>query len=772
MLHPFRIAVYLSLFGLLLGWALPAAAQAIDPVTGLPVGDPSAGPAPGTFTDADGNPIPADSLPDNSVEFDISDAFVQVFKAAKPFAWRAVDTGLYRFHVADPAFQGTLDRVTLGNLGQASHARAFGPRGTVGFDPAAYDAWAPYYTPPDSLRFWRANKPYTQARYQLASGVSQQLRVRHVRNLTPNLNASLDYKRVVSIGQSARQKTGIDDLAFSAWYRSSDRRYSAQLGLVYRAINAEENGGTAVGMDSVFDFTPRSGAPVRLDDAQHRHRGHTLFLEQAWHLGKRVARPGASPSAAGDAGRQTERPPTAPDSAVAAPNGLAPAADPPVAPMDSLTAVSDTLVTAPDTLLTEPGTPSPTEDIDSVDLALPAVDSAGLGKGPARTDSLAANAKKPKPKPEPIQPLWRAWHRFSWTTDDRGFSDNGPDSSYYGMALLEDLDTLQVNYGFQRFENRIGFGTFDPEWRARALADSTGYWSLGAELWHRFERIERTVGSRNQQDLLLDVQVRRFAGPAGGWFFQGHGRANVRGEYDLQAESGWRFGQHRVGVGLESTRRQPSEQEDFYIVQGLSGAFQWTNSFGGETRLVPELHYRNARSKTEWRLRAHLVDGYLYWNASGEPAQAGSGVTVLQAIVRQNFRFGHFRWDNSIAVQRSNAPQLNLPTYWGRHSLYFAGRIFGNALYAHIGGDIRYNTNYSADAWDPLSAAFHLQNTETLSFYPVVDAFLSGYVSRARFTIKGINLAQGLFQPGWYQTPGYPMPNRGILLQLDWVFWY
>ncbi len=672
-------------------------AQVIDPATGLPTTGgvpgtaPGANAAQGVFTDVDGTETPADSLPDNSVEFDLSDAFIQWSRAGDPFSWRALDTGVYRFQDVDPAFRGTVDRQTLGNLGQASQPLLFGARGTVGFDLAAFDPWTPYTTAPDSLRFWRSNKPYTQARYQLGSGVAQQLALRHVRNLTPNLNVSLDYHRTVSVGQSSRQKAGVHDLGLTAWFRARDRRYSAQLGYVFHDVEAQENGGAAV--DSVFDFTPRLGAPVRLDEAQHTQRGQTVFLEQSWYLGRRE----------GSASRE---------------------APVPTAPPDSLAADSTYLPPPPP----------------------------------------AAPARRP-----PIRPAWRAWHRLAWSSDRRAFLDADPDSAYYPAldpALIGSPDTLEVAYGFTRLENTFGFGTFGSD-----RADTLPAWTAEARGIHRYERVQRTAGFFTRQDALLDVRVGHRPGAGrGGWLFDGHARVNARGEYGLRAETGVRAGAQRLTLGLESTRRQPADQEVFFLSRG---GRLWENDFGAETRLVPELRYRQtAWGRTDLRLRYHQVLDYLYWDASGRPAQASGGLSVWQAVLRQDFRFGAFRWDNTVALQRSPSANVDLPAYWGRHSLYFAGRLFDDALYAHAGLDLRYNTDYTANAWSPVPAAFHLQTGETLRFYPVADLFFAAYVSRARFVLKGYNLTQGLLRPGWYQTPDYPMFDRGILLQIDWVFWY
>ena len=707
--------------------------QVLDPVTGLPFADPA----------LTGEETPSDSLPDDSEAFDISDAKVELFRPGQPFSFVRVDTSVNRYQDFDPAFRGRVDRQTLGNLGSASQPLLFGTRGTVGFDLSAANAWSPYYRNPDSLRFWRANKPYTQARYTLGAGVQQMLGFRHVRNLVPNLNVSFDYRRTVSEGQTNRLKAGVHDLGVSAWFRSPDKRYTAQVGYVFRSVEAQENGGVTT--EDVFDFTPRTAAPVRLEDAFHEQRGQTVFVEQSWYLGKR--------SAAAE---------TVPDAVLLAPG------EPP--------AIG--LLTPPDTLLKQAVS-------DTISLpVLAGIDSLVVFDSMATTDQLVAadslalpplelDSFLPPPEPikirrPPIIPAWRAWHRIAWSTDQRRFQDDDPDSLFY-PGLWPGTDTLLADYGFTRLENTIGFGTAPRGARSDAPADSTAAWEASVRGIHRYDRIQRTAGFYTQQDALLDVRVALLPPLGrGGFLFRGHGRANVRGEYRLSAEAGFRTGKHRLSGTVESTRLQPADQEIFFATP----AGLWENDFNAETRLVPGVRYKHTGIGLNLEARYHLVADYLYWDAEGLPAQGSGTLGLWQGIVQQNFRFGKFRWDNTVALQQTASDNINVPLYWGRHSLYFAGRLFGDAMFAHLGADVRYGTSYNADAWNPVSATFQLQNSHELTFYPVVDVFLAAYISRARILLKGYNLTQGLFEPGWYQTPEYPMPNRGFVLQIDWVFWY
>jgi len=669
--------VFIWPLGLLTGllvfsFSFSSQAQSIDPSTGLPFLEDSLA-------------VGADSLLQDTIEYDIRNARADYFLPGQPFAFLPLDTGIERFQDFDPAFLGLIDRQTLGNIGQASQSLWHEARGTVGID-LADDPYRPYQTPSDSLRYYRVNKPYTQLRYALGSGVQQRLNFRHAQNIMPNLNVSLDYTRTVSEGQSNQQKAGVHDLGTSAWFRTRDRRYGVNAGYLFSAVTAEENGGAAI--DSVFGFTPRDAAPVQLADALTEHRRQSFQLHQ--HLfGGRAAGPAAA------------------DTSI-------------YLPLDS-TQVEDSTVLQLSRLAT------------------------------------------------PVNPRWRMWHSLEWSTDRRAYTDSQPDTTYYGTFLFFP-DTLLAEYALQRVQNTIGLASVD---EADTLPKSLHY---QVALIHRWDRVQQTAGFRSLQDVLAQGSVRWLPGsPRPGDTLRGvHPFAtadflgNRFGELDAGLRLGVRTEQQRLSLGLTAQRFQPSEQQDFFF----SAPYFWELNLDAERRLIPELRYQHKSAGMDWVVKVHQVQNLLYWDESAQPAQVNGQTYIWQALLRQDFQLGNWHLDNTVALQHTGSAVINLPLYVGRHSFYYEGFFFENALFARIGTDVRFQSEYTADAWNPLTAAFYLQNSATPDTYPVVDLFFSAIIDRARIMIKGVNLAQGLFAPGWYQTPNYPMPNRGFVLQVDWRFWY
>jgi hypothetical protein len=683
------------------------------PTTGLP-GDILGAETADTAAVTDLNPV-----------LDLSDARVEYALYGSGFSWISPDSGVARMQDYDPAFRGLLDRQSLGNLGQASQPLWFGSSealGTVGLDLAG-SPWYPYLRQPDSMRWYRVNKPYTKLRYVLGSGVQQQLGLLHTQNLMPNLNVALDYTRHVSVGQSAQQKAGVHDLALSAWFRSPNRRYAVHAAYVFGGVLAEENGGAAI--DSPFAFTPREAAPIRLPDALHEHKSQRLHWRQSFRLGRRAAEPSRLSQGRGEAGGPEP-----------APTGI-----------DGLI---DTLVRS--------------AALDTLAVALEAV-AAADSLSSAVLDSLASGMPRDSGAPARAS-AWEFWHELVWSTDRRRFTDARPDTAFYPSFLFPVADTLQVAYSLARVENTLGLGNTA---RIDSLPLSMPF-QVG--LTHRVDRLQATVGLRTQNDLIAWGRW-SWQPPADSlqrWRPRAHaeGRLNLRGELHTAVHAGFSSPQRSLLLGLQSWRLEPSEQQQFFF----SAPYFWDRELGAETRLVPSLSYRDQRLGTALSLRYHRVQNLIYWSTESLPQRDQGGTDVLQLLWQQNFRLGNWHLDNTVALQQSSSDRVNLPQYWGRHSLYYEGNFFEDALFARFGADVRVMSPYTADAWNPLLAVFYLQEQVELEWYPVVDLYFAARIDRARIFLKGINLTQGLFSPGWYQTPGYPMLNRGLVLGIDWQFWY
>ena len=140
-------------------------------------------------------------------------------------------------------------------------------------------------------------------------------------------------------------------------------------------------------------------------------------------------------------------------------------------------------------------------------------------------------------------------------------------------------------------------------------------------------------------------------------------------------------------------------------------------------------------------------------------------------MLKKNFKIGRFHLDNTVVYQISSNDSIALPSLWSRHQLYYQNYLFKNALYTQIGLDIRYNTNYYANAYAPATGQFYYQNTDLLQYYPHLDFYVSFRVKRARLYGLVRHLNQGFpGQEGYFAAPFYPIADRSFHFGLSWLF--
>jgi hypothetical protein len=244
----------------------------------------------------------------------------------------------------------------------------------------------------------------------------------------------------------------------------------------------------------------------------------------------------------------------------------------------------------------------------------------------------------------------------------------------------------------------------------------------------------------------------------------------------------------RLDAQLISQRYSPSLiQHRTYI----SKQEIWNNDFSKpiETSLIARLFI--PKTKTTVHFQNHLINNLIYMDSLGLPRQESRAVNILQFLVSQNFKFKAFHFDNTVGFQQvSNSEVLRYPSLVSKHSLYFEGFIFKRAALVKLGMDIRYNSSYYADDFQPATGQFFLQNHTNISPLPIVDFFFSTKVQTFRLFAKvenanelifnetvedfvDTNLASWNFNPNYYTlvAPQYPMRSWTVRLGVHWRFY-
>ncbi len=163
-----------------------------------------------------------------------------------------------------------------------------------------------------------------------------------------------------------------------------------------------------------------------------------------------------------------------------------------------------------------------------------------------------------------------------------------------------------------------------------------------------------------------------------------------------------------------------------------------------------------------------LLNQFIYYDAFGIPQQTALPVSVLQLVIRKNFKLWRFHLDNTVALQKATEDVIRLPEVLGKHSLYYAGTWF-KVLDVQLGADLRWNTDYYANYYNPFTGQFHLQNQQETRLYPALDAFFSMRVRSFRAFLKWENLGSVLVPDRlYYQTAYYAFPDAAIRWGIKW----
>jgi len=194
----------------------------------------------------------------------------------------------------------------------------------------------------------------------------------------------------------------------------------------------------------------------------------------------------------------------------------------------------------------------------------------------------------------------------------------------------------------------------------------------------------------------------------------------------------------------------------------------WENNFRQTLETNVRASYHLSNISLEVGGGYYLFNQFIYFDTLGIARQTGLPLSVLQFVVKKNFKFWRFHLDNTLTLQKATEDVIRLPEVFGKHSLYYAGTWF-RVLDVQLGVDLRWNTDYLANYYNPFIGQFHLQNAQETRLFPALDAFFSMRVRKFRAFLKFENMGS-LFAPDqlYYQTAFYAFPDAALRWGIKW----
>lgn len=381
------------------------------------------------------------------------------------------------------------------------------------------------------------------------------------------------------------------------------------------------------------------------------------------------------------------------------------------------------------------------------------------------------------------------------------FFQIGSSSSNEGLTLKHQLYTEKQLYSFQQTVSNTYFGAaYVPESISDRVSLKTIHNELGAELSlpylgksyifgkvqhyrYKFNNLFYKQGVLQPHqivstDYLLGATWNR---TLGGFSVEANIQKMLLGKMSrnfAQGEISYRFSsQTRATVGASLQTSMPTFMQMLY--QSDYKSYQWNHTDDFNPIFSKNVF---ANISTPWgAISADIshINNYTYFKSESNDKQnivsvhqQNEAISHAKIDIHQAYSLWKFTLDNRITFQHviQNTPILNVPTYVGRHTLYFSTYLFDKAMFLQTGLCVNYFSSYYANEYNPLLSEFITQTQTKIGAFPVMDYFVNAKVKTMRIFISAEHFNASFTGYNYYSAPKYPYRDLTIRFGIVWNF--
>lgn len=204
--------------------------------------------------------------------------------------------------------------------------------------------------------------------------------------------------------------------------------------------------------------------------------------------------------------------------------------------------------------------------------------------------------------------------------------------------------------------------------------------------------------------------------------------------------------------------------------------YEWNNSFVDvlSNTISGSLFHDFSFLRLEPEVKISTIDNYVYFGIDKLPAQNSAVALVNKYSLKADFTVAkHFKFENRTIfnnVAGDGADAIRTPdwNYFGKW--YYHNIIFNNYMEMQLGFDIRWQSAYFANAYDPITQQFHIQDDFEIPSFWTADLFFIMKAQKLSLWIKFKYINQKK-EEGYFDTPFYPATQRMVDLGLRWHFY-
>ncbi len=210
---------------------------------------------------------------------------------------------------------------------------------------------------------------------------------------------------------------------------------------------------------------------------------------------------------------------------------------------------------------------------------------------------------------------------------------------------------------------------------------------------------------------------------------------------------------------------------DYFQQDYFSNRVKWNNDLVNEQVMNASCSVITPGKHLDAGFRYSLINNFIYHDTLGIPAQTKNELLILSAYLDKEFHLGNFTLATHCSWQKASSVRfIHLPDLQARVLLSY-DMVLSKVLFVQLGADVRYNTRYYADAYQPATGFFYLQDEKMLGNYPYADAFANLKLKRTRVFFQYMNIGSLGLKPEYFTALHYPMNKATFRMGVAWSFY-